>query len=138
MILILNQLVNVIQIEYSGAMLAAKVSILIQLKKIFCPGQIRNSVFWIIFILNTVTIAYYISHFFVFIFLCWPREAIWNHTDTVVGRCIDYEAAMLVTGIVNLLLDVGMSMTPIWAIWHLQLPTKRKLEVSAVFGLGIM
>lgn len=38
----------------------------------------------------------------------------------------------------NLFLDLGMLITPIWAIFRLQLPTRRKVGVSAVFAVGIL
>lgn len=38
----------------------------------------------------------------------------------------------------NLFLDLGMLITPIWAIFRLQLPTRRKLGVSAVFAVGLL
>jgi hypothetical protein len=54
------------------------------------------------------------------------------------GQCIDVAAAIVVQGAVNLFLDLGILITPLWAIWRLQLPMKRKIGISAVFGVGIL
>ena len=121
---------------YGPAMLAAKYFILITLKRIFCPPGIRGAVWWVLNILIWVNIMYYTSCFFTFLLSCIPREAIWN--ITVSGTCINMNDAIVVAGIVNLAIDVGVLLAPLWAIWHLQLPLKRKLGVVAVFAVGFM
>ncbi|KAK0716162.1 hypothetical protein B0H67DRAFT_582515 [Lasiosphaeris hirsuta] len=126
----------VAEITNAITMFAAKASILFQLRRIFCTGQSRDSVFWAIHILVFLSAAYYTSATFTFIFQCSPREKTWN--AFIEGHCIDVAAATVVAGAVNLFLDIGILITPLWAIWHLQLPMKRKLGISAVFGVGIL
>jgi hypothetical protein len=65
-----------------------------------------------------------------------PREKTW--TPFLEGHCIDVAAAIVVQGAINLFLDIGLLITPLWAIWRLQLPLKRKIGISAVFGVGIL
>jgi hypothetical protein len=65
-----------------------------------------------------------------------PREKTW--TPFLEGHCIDVAAAIVVQGAVNLFLDIGILITPLWAIWRLQLPLKRKVGISAVFAVGIL
>ncbi|OTA81548.1 hypothetical protein M434DRAFT_37508 [Hypoxylon sp. CO27-5] len=128
-------LMNVFQVIYPPTMLAAKYFILIQLRRIFCPTRARNPVWWVLHGLAVANILYYIACFFTFLFQCVPREKIWN--PTVDGTCIDNDAATVVAGVLNLTLDVGIFITPIWAIWLLQMPMKRKLGVLSLFGVGL-
>ncbi|OTA95586.1 hypothetical protein M434DRAFT_196250 [Hypoxylon sp. CO27-5] len=129
-------MMNVIEIIYGPSMLAAKYFVLIQLKRIFCPTDLKNSVWWIIHGLIAATVAYYVACFFTFIFQCWPREAIWNTAMEAEAICIDFKAATLVSGIINMVLDIGIFLAPLWAIWLLQMPMKRKMGVLSVFGVG--
>ncbi|KAK3324969.1 hypothetical protein B0H66DRAFT_587829 [Apodospora peruviana] len=124
------------EISQALTMFAAKCSILFQLKRLFCPGQSRNAVFWALHVLLFLNAAYYLSAVFTFMFQCIPREKTWNRL--LEGQCIDVAAATVVSGAVNLFLDLGILVVPIWAIFHLQLPMKRKLGISAVFGVGIV
>jgi hypothetical protein len=127
---------NIVQVLYGPIMLFAKYFILIQLKRIFCTRSNRGAVWWALHALMVATIIYYTSSFFTFLFQCWPREKIWN--PMVEGQCVDNNAAILSAGLINLILDFGILLTPIWALWHLQLPLKRKLGVIAIFAVGFM
>lgn len=124
------------EITNAPAMFAAKCSILFQFRRLFCPGQIRDSTFWMIHALLFMCAAYYTSAIFTFTFQCTPREKTW--TPLLEGHCIDVAAAIVVQGAINLFLDIGILITPLWAIWRLQLPLKRKIGISAVFGVGIL
>ncbi|KAI1141758.1 hypothetical protein F5Y05DRAFT_373671 [Hypoxylon sp. FL0543] len=130
------KMMNIIEIIYGPSMLAAKYFVLIQLKRIFCPTKLKNSVWWIIHGLIVATVAYYVACFFTFIFQCWPRAAIWNTAMEAEATCINFKVATLVSGIINMILDIGIFLAPLWAIWLLQMPLKRKLGVISVFGVG--
>lgn len=124
------------EITNAPTMFAAKCSILFQFRRLFCTGQTRDSIFWSIHVLIFLCAAYYISAIFTFTFQCIPREKTWN--PFLDGQCIDVAAAIVVQGSINLFLDIGILITPLWAIWRLQLPMKRKLGISAVFGVGVL
>lgn len=127
---------NAIQIEYGPAMLCAKYFVIIQLKRIFCPCGIRYPVWWALHALAVATIVYYVSCFFMFLFQCMPREKIWN--PMLKGTCINNSAAIVSAGMINLLLDVGILIVPIWAVSHLQIPPKRKVGVICIFAVGFL
>ncbi|KAK5655663.1 hypothetical protein OQA88_5596 [Cercophora sp. LCS_1] len=124
------------EITNAPTMLMAKWSILFQFRRLFCPGQVRDATFWSIHILIFLCAAYYISAIFTFTFQCIPREKTWN--PLLEGHCINVSAAIMSQGAANLLLDLGILITPIWAVWNLQLTLKQKLGVSAVFGVGLL
>jgi hypothetical protein len=124
------------EISNAITMWAAKCSILFQLKRLFCPGQVRNAIYWSIHGLLFVNAAYHMAALFTFTFQCTPREKTWKML--MQGQCIDVAAATLVSGVINLLLDLGILVTPIVAVFRLKLPMKQKLGISAVFGVGVL
>ncbi|KAK1750506.1 hypothetical protein QBC47DRAFT_393605 [Echria macrotheca] len=132
----LSYLSYLAEITNAPTMFLAKCSILFQLRRLFCPDGTRNSTFWAIHGLVFVCAAYYTSAIFTFVFQCMPREKTWN--PLLEGHCINVSAAIVVQGAVNLVLDVGILIVPFWAVWRLRLPMKRKLGISAVFGVGIL
>ncbi|EXV01936.1 hypothetical protein X797_004769 [Metarhizium robertsii] len=121
---------------YPPSMGAAKYFVCIQLKRIFSPRRSSGgAVRWALNGLIAATIMYYIACFFTFTFQCIPRDKIWN--PEVAGKCIDNSAGVLSAGLINLLLDLGILVVPVWAIWHLQMPLKRKIGAMSVFAVGI-
>jgi len=132
----LSYVVYTSEISNAITMFVAKCSILFQLKSIFCPGQSRDANFWSIHILLFLNASYTIAAVFTFVFQCTPREKAWN--GLMEGTCIDVAAATVVTGAVNLFLDLGILVVPLVAVSHLHLPTRSKLGVCAVFGVGII
>jgi len=58
------------EITNAPTMFFAKCSILFQFRRLFCPGQIRDSTFWMIHALLFMCAAYYISAIFTFTFQC--------------------------------------------------------------------
>ncbi|PVH92218.1 hypothetical protein DM02DRAFT_605614 [Periconia macrospinosa] len=128
-------LTNILETIYGPTMFALKLSVLLQLKRIFCSSYQRDSVWWILMTLIASVTIYYWACFFSFVFQCWPRAKIEN--PGIDGVCIDILSATLAAGIINLVTDVGMLVAPMFAIWRLQMPIKRKFGVAAVFGVGL-
>jgi hypothetical protein len=114
---------------------AAKYFICVHLKRIFCPSN-RGAVHWTLVALITVNVMFYLTTFFAQMFQCIPREKIWR--PDLPGSCMKSFVGILAIGVANLVLDLGILLVPIWAIWKLQIPVKRKLEAYAVFSLGIL
>ncbi|VUC31888.1 unnamed protein product [Clonostachys rosea] len=131
----LLRLCNDFQLLYSPAMGAAKYFICVHLKRIFCPSN-RGAVHWALVALITINVMFYFTTFFAQMFQCVPREKIWK--PELPGSCMKSFVGILAIGVANLVLDLGILLVPIWAIWKLQIPVKRKLEAYAVFSLGIL
>lgn len=79
---------------------------------------------------------FYVAIFFVVIFECSPREKIWNPTRP--GTCIDINSVFITTGVWNVLSDLCILILPIRAIWLLQMATRQKWQISAVFATGLL
>lgn len=127
--------INILYCIYGPTTLVAKLSVLFQIKRIFTTNK-RDLVYWIVITSITLNIICYTGLFFSYVFQCWPRERIWS--PQVPGRCVDATSSNLAAGILNLISDIETLILPAWAIWHLNLPLKRKLGAYAVFSVGFM
>ncbi len=76
------------------------------------------------------------STMFVVIFQCNPRAKFWE--PTLPGHCINIEVVDIVTAAINVVSDVVLLLLPITCIWQLQMPSRSKVAVSAVFTTGIL
>lgn len=103
---------------------------------IFVPTR-TGAIYWAILALMWGNTAFYGAVWLITIFECVPQADIWNPQSTE-RRCIDFNAAYVVTGAANVLSDLLILLLPMLAIWRLQMEPKRKLGVAAVFATGFM
>lgn len=122
------------RIFYSPTILAAKLTILLQLMRIFAPIK-RGLVYWLIQALIWLNAGFYLANVLSVIFQCTPVRKAWN--PSMPGVCVDTNLNLVVTGAINVLSDALILLLPLWTIWHLKMPTQRKLGVSVVFAAGI-
>ena len=54
------------------------------------------------------------------------------------GHCIDIGANFTFSAVWNTAIDLVMLVLPVKAVWALQLPTAKKVQVSAVFATGLL
>lgn len=129
---IAGQLSLLLEIIYHPLIAITRLSICFQFIRIFVVGH--NARFWCIQGFISVNMMYYLAVFFVSIFQCKPIAKNWN--PALPGHCIHYKAYP--TGIFNMLSDLVMLLFPLFCTWNLNLSTKRKLQVSAVFFVGTL
>jgi hypothetical protein len=67
--------------------------------------------------------------------LCRPLAYNWDATIPG-GHCGDTTAAYIALHAANVAIDVIVAMLPIPLLWNIQLPTRKKLTVMAMFALG--
>ncbi|KAI9683714.1 MAG: hypothetical protein M1822_005904 [Bathelium mastoideum] len=125
--------INVIDCIYGPTTMAAKLSVLFQIKRIFAVAK-KDVVYWVVTFSILLNLIFYTGLFLSYVFQCWPRQKIWN--PTVPGKCVSPSKSNLASGILNLISDVEALLLPTWPIWHLKLSFKRKLVAYAVFGFG--
>ena len=116
-------------------MFPAKFSVLLQLMRIF-RGTRKTSIHWAIQVLIVANFLFYTAIFFAFIFACVPRSKLWE--PTLPGKCISVNGSIVATSAANIISDFSILLLPIFAIWKLKLPLKRKVAIGAVFGTGIL
>ena len=77
----------------------------------------------------------YTAAAFTSLFQCHPRKKLWDPLRTS-GSCIDINPELLFTAIFNMITDFAILILPMPSIWKLQMPKKRKIMVTAIFGTG--
>ncbi|KAI0903368.1 hypothetical protein F4823DRAFT_284526 [Ustulina deusta] len=127
---------NIMEILYCPAMFCAKYVVLRQIELIFFNHDRKALAFTAIRILIWANLLFYTAALISFILSCIPRAKIWD--PALPGVCIDTQYSVVITGAINVLSDLTILVTPIAAIWQLQLPLKRKIGSSAVFGVGVL
>ena len=134
--LTLSQLGNIIEIVYGPTIWLAKLSVLLQYMHIFTPTKKQGIVYWSIQFLIWANFLFYLTDTFVVIFQCRPRAKIWNFL--LPGSCLNGTANFIVTGAWNVFSDFLILALPLYAVWHLKMPLRRKLSVGAVFATGLL
>lgn len=78
----------------------------------------------------------YTGIFFSLIFACRPIAASWNPLLGPTSVCINRGAIYIATAVVGIVTDALLIIIPITTIWGLQMPTKQKIGLTAIFGVG--
>jgi len=124
-------------IVYCITIFLVKASILLQYLRVFVPNRRANwSLYIAIHVVLWSSFIFYVAILFVQIFICHPRERIWNLLITT-GHCLNGEASSLATGIFNIISDFSILILPMVPIFKLELPLRRILLLIAVFATGI-
>ncbi|KAJ6083451.1 hypothetical protein N7467_007586 [Penicillium canescens] len=94
---------------------------------------------WAVYALSFVVLGLSISSALILIFSCFPPSKFWDITGTVSGHCMSassqqtfYEA----NGVLNIVTDILIYLTPIPMLWKVQIPLRKKIALTGVFGLG--
>ncbi|KAF2256019.1 hypothetical protein BU26DRAFT_402691, partial [Trematosphaeria pertusa] len=127
------QLANILEIVYPPTMFAAKLAVLLQIKRIFTAHQ-KDFIYWSVQILITANFLTYLACFLAFVFACWPRDKIWN--PHIPGKCISTNASIIATSAINVLSDITILPLPIHGVMMLHIPLKKKIGVGAIFATG--
>jgi hypothetical protein len=102
-------------------------------RRVFIPP--RRGIFDITLrVLECVLVMFYVSITIVKFSQCTPREKIWNRK--LPGKCINVNNLLNVSGMFNFLTDVLILLIPVKSVWNLQMKTKRKLQIVAIFTVG--
>jgi len=80
--------------------------------------------------------VFYITCTFLEIFGCQPRARLWD--KLIPGRCLNMDAVIVASGAVNLLSDLTILLLPQNTIWRLNLSSRKKLGVSAIFAVALL
>ena len=81
-----------------------------------------------------LTLAYAVTDWLKLFVICRPFAYSWD--KTIDGKCGDTLKGWLITGIVNLLIDVGVITLPLPVLWRLQMSPGKKIGLTAMFTVG--
>ena len=71
------------------------------------------------------------------LFQCSPVRKAWDTTVTT-GHCINIDAFYLANAALNIFTDVLTYLLPIDLVRHLQMPTRQKVGLGLMLGLGFL
>ncbi|KAF2110496.1 hypothetical protein BDV96DRAFT_528100, partial [Lophiotrema nucula] len=112
-----------------------KLSILLQMIRIFVPIPYTRSFYFIIgfAVINTLWSS---AFCLVTVFRCVPVSKTWN--SKLAGHCLDYSTWIIGAGVLNIVSDYIMLVLPMFWIARLQMDNKRKLTAGAIFVIGFL
>ncbi|KAL8990812.1 MAG: hypothetical protein Q9169_008031 [Polycauliona sp. 2 TL-2023] len=108
-------------------------SILVFYRRIFL-SQKGDYFDWVLRIFMVVLIIFYTSTTLAKIWACDPRDRIWDRQ--IPGRCLSISGLFNASGLFNWITDILMILIPVKALWKLQMTTRAKAGIAAVFTLG--
>lgn len=133
-VLIKNQLKFASQYCYIGSMTIVKASLLMLYRRIFSLRPTWFSIFW--WINSGFVIGYFVYMAYRYTVQCSPLPA--STTWRNPAACpITVNHAMKM-GWLNAAIDFAILLLPVRIVWTLHLPTKQKLAVTGMFGLGLL
>ncbi|TID16877.1 integral membrane protein [Venturia nashicola] len=91
---------------------------------------------WAVWITIFVCTGVYTGIFFSVLFACKPFAASWDPTLLPTAICVNRGAIYIATAVMGVVTDVVLFAIPIPTIWGLQMPTKQKIGLTAMFAVG--
>jgi hypothetical protein len=110
-------------------MAAVKVSILLLYRRLFTPFLSIVTL-----VLGIIVVCWCVAGVLVTTFQCDPIAAVWDFK--LDANCIDPVAFSLAIALSGVLADLIVLCLPLQMVWRLHLPTRQKLVLSMIFGLG--
>lgn len=130
-----GQFANAIELIACFLILIVKIAILLQYLRLFVP--IRNGMYYLVHFFMWFNVLFDIALALVLFFQCKPRHKIWMG-DLVIGKCVNFGATLISAGVISASTDFLVLGLPLFTVWRLQLPMKRKVGISTIFGLGLL
>lgn len=127
---------------YCLTILHLKVAIILQIRRIVVPRQLRHEKNKAILrrtidIFLVVNVLFYLTMLFFLMFQCVPLRKVWDFR--VPGKCVkDKLIVNIISGVINTASDIIMIIIPQPVIWGLTMEKKKKWGLSIIFMLGGM
>ncbi|GAM90673.1 hypothetical protein ANO11243_087180 [Dothideomycetidae sp. 11243] len=90
-------------------------------------------------LLGVVILGWVTGAVFATVFQCTPVEYTWKgKASGIKGSCIDLQASWYTNCIFNISTDVLIVLLPMLVVRKLQMRTREKIQLCALFALGLM
>ena len=122
------------ELIYIITIVLAKTSILLLYIRMFSPSLTLRILLHITLGAN---ITFYSIGFFLEIFMCIPREAIWNPWIEDY-KCINMAAMELAAATFNAVSDFTILILPMSTVWNLNARREKRIALMAVFATGLL
>lgn len=126
------------QILYSLYIYPAKMSVIVQILRIFDSkhGRKQDLVYWGSWSMIVFITAYSLALLLTCVFPCTPIRRLWE--PTLPGTCLSPMVPGVISAVGNLTSDLIVLSLPALGLRKLQMRTKKKIAVSAVFATGLL
>ncbi|KAK5994187.1 hypothetical protein PT974_07630 [Cladobotryum mycophilum] len=116
---------------YAPTAMAIKLALLIIIIRVF--GSVHKKTLIGVYTLIIIIILYYVSGFFIKVFVCTPISEYWKgHLE----HCLDQRAIITADAIISVLSDTVILLLPTPLTWSLQLPRRKRLRVTGLLCAG--
>ncbi|GJN85604.1 GPCR, PTH11-type [Purpureocillium lilacinum] len=116
---------------YAPMAFTVKLALLVMIVRVF--GTVHRKTLIGMYILIAVIVAYYVSGFFIKIFICWPIPAYWHGES---DKCMNQSAIITADAIISVISDLVILFLPTPLTWSLQLPKRKRLRVAGLLCAG--
>lgn len=106
-------------------------SILLLYHRIFPSKRLKR----VCIAVGIFVLCYSVTTVFTNIFQCTPVDSNWDMS--VEAHCVDLNTALVVLSSINVLTDIIILVLPMPLIWRLKITTRRKMQLSCIFLLGV-
>lgn len=111
--------------------LTVKLALVLIIIRVF--GTVHKKTLMGIYVFIGMIVIYYVSGFFIKIFVCWPIASYWRGESE---NCLDQSAIITADAIVSVISDLFILLVPTPLTWSLQLPLKKRLRVIGILCAG--
>lgn len=111
--------------------LTVKLALLVIIIRVF--GAVHKKTLMGVYILIGLLVVYYVSGFFIKVFVCWPIPAYWRGE---AEKCLNQSAIITSDAIISVISDLTILLLPTPLTWSLQLPKRKRMRVSGLLCAG--
>jgi hypothetical protein len=127
--------VNILEIIYCPVIMGAKITLLLQLKRLFIVLS-KGVMYWLHHAILWANLMAYLAAMISLIFACVPREKLWN--PSIPGHCQSIAVSLIGTSVLNILSDITCFIIPLVIISRLHLPRRSKILLATMFGTVVL
>jgi hypothetical protein len=118
---------------WTTAVSTIKISILLIYRSVF---NCHPRFLWLVYLVMALCGIFCVGSYIGLLLMCRPIAFFWDWSIKG-GYCpLDPVRADYISGTANLVLDIILVVMPTPIVWQLRLSTRKKVGVSAMFGLG--
>ena len=132
----LYQIVFALELTYDVAHIAIKTSILLLYRSIFTLNGRWFRLAW--YTLAIYVFASLVIFIVVSLLQCRPVQYFWEQAPGVEGSCVDLVATYEGVGVMVLVADLALLILPLPMVWKLKIHLAQKLQLSAIFAVGLV
>ncbi|UNI18571.1 hypothetical protein JDV02_004831 [Purpureocillium takamizusanense] len=116
---------------YAPMAFTVKLALLVMIVRVF--GSVHRKTLIGMYVLIAIIVAYYVSGFFIKVFICWPISAYWHGES---DKCMNQSAIITADAIISVISDLTILLLPTPLTWSLQLPRRKRVRVAGLLCAG--